>query len=58
MIIANKTDGSKFAGGLTNSETDMPVIFFDELPILINRMLKGQEYKIIPDPRHGAQPHT
>jgi len=34
----------------TLSETDMPVIvFFDELPILINRMLKGKEYKIIPE---------
>ena len=34
----------------TLSETDMPVIvFFDELPILINRMLKGREYKIIPE---------
>ena len=31
----------------TLSDTDMPVIvFFDELPILINRMLKGKEYKI------------
>ncbi len=34
----------------TLSDTDMPVIvFFDELPILINRMLKGKEYKIIPE---------
>lgn len=30
----------------TMSETDKPVIvFFDELPILINRLLKGKEYR-------------
>lgn len=34
----------------TLADTDMPVIvFFDELPILINRMLKGKEYKITPE---------
>jgi hypothetical protein len=34
----------------TLSDTDMPVIvFFDELPILVNRMLKGKEYKITPE---------
>ncbi len=39
----------------TLAETDKPVIiFFDELPILINRMLKGQEYKIAPDRRRAT----
>jgi hypothetical protein len=34
----------------TLSDTDMPlIVFFDELPILINRMLKGKEYKITPE---------
>lgn len=34
----------------TLAESDRPVIvFFDELPILINRMLKGKEYKITPE---------
>jgi hypothetical protein len=38
----------------TLAETDKPVIvFFDELPILINRLLKGKEYKITPE-RKGA----
>ena len=34
----------------TLAETDKPVIvFFDELPILINRLLKGREYRITPE---------
>ena len=34
----------------TLSETDMPVIvFFDELPILVTRMLKGKDYRITPE---------
>lgn len=36
----------------TLAETDKPVIiFFDELPILINRLLKGKEYQITPERR-------
>lgn len=42
----------------TMSETDKPVIvFFDELPILINRLLKGKEYReyrITPERRQVA----
>lgn len=39
----------------TLAETDKPVIvFFDELPILINRMLKGKEYKITPEHKKVA----
>ena len=36
----------------TLAETDKPVIvFFDELPILINRLLKGKKYRITPERR-------
>lgn len=36
----------------TLAETEKPVVvFFDELPILINRLLKGKEYKITPERR-------
>ena len=39
----------------TLAETDKPVIvFFDELPILINRLLKGKEYKITPERKKVA----
>ena len=39
----------------TLSDTDMPVIvFFDELPILVNRMLKGSEYKITTERRKAT----
>ncbi len=37
------------------SETDKPVVvFFDELPILINRILKGREYKITPEKKKAT----
>ena len=37
----------------TLAETDKPVIIFiDELPILINRLLKGKEYQITPERRN------
>lgn len=37
------------------SNTDKPVvIFFDEFPILINRLLKGNEFKITPERRRDT----
>ena len=39
----------------TLAEADKPVIiFFDELPILINRMLKGKKYHITPESRNAT----
>lgn len=39
----------------TLAETDKPVnIFFDELPILINRILKGKEFRITPERRKNT----
>lgn len=40
---------------LTLAETDKPVIiFFDELPILVNRLLKGKEFQITPERRNAT----
>jgi hypothetical protein len=37
------------------SESDQPVaVFFDELPVLINRLLKGDDYTISPERRQQA----
>jgi len=37
------------------SDTDKPVvIFFDEFPILINRLLKGSEFRITPERRNDT----
>jgi hypothetical protein len=38
------------------SRTDKPVIvFFDELPILVNRMLRGSDFRITPERREKAE---
>ncbi|MBL7180513.1 MAG: ATP-binding protein [Pseudomonadota bacterium] len=40
---------------LTLAETDKPVvIFFDEFPILVNRLLKGKEFRITPERREAT----
>lgn len=39
----------------TLASNEMPVaIFFDEVPIFVNRLLKGDDYKITPERRHEA----
>lgn len=48
-----QTKGQKLLDSL--AEEDEPIIvFMDELPILINRMLKGDDYEITPERRREA----
>jgi len=43
-----KAKGDRLLSGLANSGRSV-VIFFDEVAILVNRMLKGSDYKITPE---------
>jgi hypothetical protein len=45
--------GNRLFEMLASAEKEV-VIFFDEVPILVNRMLKGDDYKITPERRQEA----
>jgi len=45
--------GDRIFAALAASKTPV-IVFFDELPILVNRLLKGNDYQITPDGRRQA----